>query len=56
MSWVEENDWSICNGSMKREEEEEFTFTGGKRNTIIDFVIGRRNERKNGKSKDRGQD
>jgi len=37
---VEENGWSIFNGCMKGDEEGEFTFTGGRGNTIIDFVIG----------------
>lgn len=40
MKWMSENRWSIYNECMKRGEEEEYTFTGRKGNTTIDFVIG----------------
>jgi len=39
VNWIEENGWSIFNGSMRGDEEGEYTFTGGKGNTIIDFII-----------------
>jgi len=35
---MEENGWRIFNG-MKGDEEGEFTFTGGRENTTIDFVL-----------------
>lgn len=37
--FVEENGWDIFNGCIRRDEEGEFTYTGGKGNTIIDYVI-----------------
>jgi len=40
VEWVEEMGWGIMNGSMKGDEEGEFTFTGGRGNTTIDLVIG----------------
>jgi len=40
VNWMGENGLSIFNGSMKGDEEGEFTFTGGKGNTTIDFVMG----------------
>lgn len=38
--FFEEREWGILNGCMDGDEEGEYTFTGGKRNTIIDYVIG----------------
>jgi len=37
---IEENGWSIFNGNIVGDEEGEFTFTGGKGSTVIDYVIG----------------
>lgn len=37
--FVEENRWDIFNGCIRGDEEGEFTYTGGKGNTIIDYVI-----------------
>lgn len=37
---IEERGWSIFNGNITRDEEGEFTFTGGKGCTVIDYVIG----------------
>jgi len=37
---IEERGWMILNGNVKGDEEGEFTFTGGKSETIIDYVIG----------------
>jgi len=45
LEWVKENGWEIFNG-MKGDEEGEFTFTGGRRNTTIDFVLGDEEVRK----------
>lgn len=43
-----EKGWGIFNGSMRGNEKEEFTFTGEKDNSVIDFVIGNREVRKRG--------
>jgi hypothetical protein len=40
--FVEEKGWGIFNGCTREDEEEEFTFTGGKGNTVIDYGIGAR--------------
>ena len=40
VNFIEELGWSIFNGDMRGVEEGEWTFTGGKRNTVIDYVIG----------------
>jgi len=37
---IEEWGWSIWNGNIIGDEEGEYTFTGGKGNTVIDYVIG----------------
>lgn len=37
---VEEKGWSIFNGNIAGDEEGEFTFTGGRGCTVIDYVIG----------------
>jgi len=37
---IEEWGWSIWNGNTIGDEEGEFTFTGGKGNTVIDYIIG----------------
>lgn len=37
---IEEKGWSIFNGNIVGDEEGEFTFTGGKGCTVIDYVIG----------------
>lgn len=37
---LEEAGWSILNGSTKGDEKGEYTYTGGKGNTVIDYVIG----------------
>lgn len=39
IEFVEENGWSIFNGDMKGDEEGEYTFTGGKGCTVIDYAI-----------------
>jgi len=40
LDWVEEEGWCIFNGRTKGDEEGEYTFTGGRGNTTIDYVIG----------------
>lgn len=37
--FLEERGWGILNGCMDGDEEGEYTFTGGKGNTVIDYVI-----------------
>lgn len=38
--FLEKRGWGILNGSTKEDEEGEYTYTGRKKNTIIDYVIG----------------
>lgn len=40
VDFVEERGWSVFNGNIKGDEEGEFTYTGGKGNIVIDYVIG----------------
>lgn len=37
---IEEIGWTIWNGDIKGDEEEEWTFTGGQGESVIDYVIG----------------
>ncbi|XP_071579341.1 uncharacterized protein [Temnothorax nylanderi] len=37
---IEERGWEIFNGNVRGDEEGEFTFTGGRGDTVIDYVIG----------------
>ncbi|XP_071576349.1 uncharacterized protein [Temnothorax nylanderi] len=37
---IEERGWEIFNGKVRGDEEGEFTFTGGRGDTVIDYVIG----------------
>lgn len=37
---IEEKGWSIFNGNISGDEEGEYTFTGGKGCTVIDYVMG----------------
>lgn len=39
LEMIEENGWEILNGNMEGDEEGEFTFIGGKGNTVIDYVL-----------------
>jgi len=39
VEFLEEIGWSIFNGDIKGDEEE-FTFAGGRGNTVIDYIIG----------------
>jgi len=38
--------WSIMNGNTKRDEEGEWTYTGGRGGTVIDYVIGNEETRR----------
>lgn len=40
VEFVEERGWGIFNGAVHRDEKGEYTFTGGRENTVIDYVIG----------------
>jgi len=40
ISFLEERGWGILNGCMKGDEEGEYTFTGGKGSTVIDYILG----------------
>lgn len=40
VEFIEGKGWSIFNGGIRGDEEGEYTFTGGKGNTVIDYVIG----------------
>ena len=37
---VEETGWEILNGNMEGDEEGEYTYTGGRGETVIDYVLG----------------
>lgn len=39
VEFVEDREWEIFNGAVQGGEEGEYTFTGGRRNSIIDYVI-----------------
>lgn len=45
VEFVEERGWSVFNENMKRNEQGEYTFTEGKENTVIDYVMGNREVR-----------
>lgn len=42
MGWLEEESWDIINGAKEGDEEGEWTFTGGRGDSVIDYVIGNR--------------
>jgi len=37
---LEETGWSILNGNIKGDEDGEYTYTGSRGNTVIDYVLG----------------
>lgn len=39
MDFAGEIGWNIYNGNIKEDEEEEFTFIGGRENTVIDYIL-----------------
>lgn len=40
IDFIEERGWCIFNGTVRGDEEGEYTFTGGKGSTVIDYVLG----------------
>ncbi|XP_029163724.1 golgin subfamily A member 6-like protein 22, partial [Nylanderia fulva] len=40
LEFLGEKGWSILNGNTEGDEEGEWTFTGGRGNTVIDYVLG----------------
>lgn len=40
VDFLEEKGWRIFNGNVRGDEEGEYTFTGGRGNTVIDYVLG----------------
>ncbi|XP_071568793.1 uncharacterized protein [Temnothorax nylanderi] len=40
IEFVEERGWMILNGGMKGDEEGEYTYTGRKGKTVIDYILG----------------
>lgn len=40
VDFAEGKGWSIFNEKIRRDESGKFTFTGGKGNTVIDYVMG----------------
>ncbi|XP_071577594.1 uncharacterized protein [Temnothorax nylanderi] len=40
LEFIEERGWTILNGGMKGDEEGEYTYTGGKGETVIDYILG----------------
>jgi hypothetical protein len=39
MEWIEENGWEVLNGNKQGDEEEEWTYIGNRRETVIDYGI-----------------
>jgi len=37
---LEETGWSILNGNIKGDEDGEYTYTGSRGNTVIDYILG----------------
>lgn len=42
VDFLEERGFIIYNWATRGDEEGEFTFTGGKRDTVIDYIVGNR--------------
>ncbi|KAL6416732.1 hypothetical protein ACFW04_013190 [Cataglyphis niger] len=40
LRWIEKAGWTIFNGCTKGDIEEEWTYTGGSGNSVIDYVMG----------------
>lgn len=53
---LEETGWSIFNGNMKGDEIGEFTYTGSRGNTVIDYVLGNEETREKVKKLVVGED
>lgn len=45
LKFMEEKGWKIYNGNIEGDKEGEFTYTGGRENTVIDYIIGERGKR-----------
>lgn len=39
VGYIEKKGWEIYNGNMKGDAKREFTFTGRKKNMVIDYII-----------------
>lgn len=39
VGFLEERRWGIFNGTINGDEEREFTFTGGRGNSVIDYIM-----------------
>lgn len=39
MEFIGERRWTIFNENVKKDEEEKYTFTGGKDRTVIDYIL-----------------
>lgn len=39
IKFIEKKRWTILNENIKRDEEGDFTYTGGRGETMIDYVI-----------------
>lgn len=40
INFIEKRGWEIFNENIKGDEEGEFTFSGGRGRTVIDYVLG----------------
>jgi len=40
LEYIEEREWTILNGNVRGDEEGEFTYRGGKGETVINYVLG----------------
>lgn len=40
VEFIEERGWYIYSGVVRRDEKKEYTFTGERGNTVIDYIIG----------------
>lgn len=38
--FLKELGWSILNGNVKGDEEGKWTYTGGRGNSVIDYILG----------------
>lgn len=46
LEFIKERGWEIFNRNIEGGKEREFTYTGGKGNTVIDYIIGERETKK----------
>lgn len=45
VEFIEEKGWMVLNGKVNGDEKGEYTFTGEREGTVIDFVLGDREVR-----------